>query len=467
MTVLGYILIPVAIITTFFPKWLYRIFVFSALFTASAIANFGEGEGASALQVSTFFGALWLARLTFEQLSTHRLIVDKRVLPHLAWLAGFISIATLSLMMPVYINGSLVIEPPILGATGDAPLYFTSHNVTQLLYLLFDIIVAAAVAHANLNDETRYETEKILLCSGLFIALWGLLQFVCNSTGIPYPYFIFNTSKSVSAMGYLETLGEGATGRVSSATLEPSFFAQSIVTLLPLTIPAWLRKGQVLSVALDRTASVIFVIALLLCTASTAYLCLAAWAFIIIIVRVKTSTLSVRRGVAYLIVGAALCAGAVGAVLVLVPGVANLANLLLINKGSTSSGLERLMTIQFAFGYFEKYPILGIGWGSATSHDLLVFLLANVGIVGAVVFIASMFYVLRTNWRRMERFQSSLEMSRSAWFQSLLIFLLASTITGFPLVSNNFWVILGVAVSTACDTSGTQLSYAGEVLENS
>ena len=64
MTPLGYILLPIGfagmILST---KWLYRLFVFWTLFSATSAINFGQGEDGSALQVWMFFGFLWLLRL--------------------------------------------------------------------------------------------------------------------------------------------------------------------------------------------------------------------------------------------------------------------------------------------------------------------------------------------------------------------------------------------------------------------
>ncbi|MGB6728267.1 MAG: hypothetical protein WBE74_20415, partial [Terracidiphilus sp.] len=124
MTFLGYILLPIGLAgLCLSTKWLYRLFVFSTLFSASAVMNFGEGEHASALQVWMFFGFLWLLRLLVEHLSTLSFSINRRIVRPCLWLIAFLLIASFSLIMPVYINGSLAITSPYLGDETQTPLY--------------------------------------------------------------------------------------------------------------------------------------------------------------------------------------------------------------------------------------------------------------------------------------------------------------------------------------------------------
>jgi hypothetical protein len=131
-----------------------------------------------------------------------------------------------------------------------------------------------------------------------------------------------------------------------------------------------------------------------------------------------------------------------------VPIVRDVLSSVLLDKASSGSALERLMTVQLAFGYFQKYPLLGIGWGSATSHDLLVKLLSNVGILGAFTFFAAVYCVLRANWRALDSFVLPMNLSRFAWFLALALFLFTGMLGEFPLALGNFWLVLGMAIST-------------------
>lgn len=427
-------------------RWLYRFFVFWTLFSASSVANFGEGENGSALQIWMFFGFLWLLRLVMERLSTLSFSIDRRIARPCLWLIAFLFVASLSLIMPIYINGTLTITSPYLGDVSGTPLYFTSHNLTQLLYLIFGGAIAICVAHCNLRDEKRHETERIILLSALFISVWGLLQFFCHLTGIPYPDYIFNNSGSISGGGFAETLG--GISRVSSASVEPSMFAQSLVTLLPLTIPAWLRKGSVLSVSTDRCCTVLFIVLLILSTSSTAYLGLLVLAVALLVSLLRTNTMSIARATRH----AAIAVTGVFAVATIavssVPIARDVVSAAVLDKSSSGSALERAMSVGLAFGYFRKFPLLGIGWGSATSHDLIVKLLSNVGIIGTFTFFAAMYFVMRADWRTLDSLVLPMSLSRFVWFLGLTVFLFTNILIAFPLAFGNFWLVLGMAIST-------------------
>lgn len=456
MTPLGYVMLPIGLAGLFLStKWLYRCFVFWTLFSASSVANFGEGENASALQVWMFFGSLWLLRLIMEHLSTLSFSIDRRILRPCLWLMAFLFVAAVSLIMPVYINGTLAITSPILGDGSETPLYLTSHNVTQLLYLIFGVAITICVAHSNLRDEDRHQTEQIILLSALFISVWGLFQFFCNLTGVSYPDYIFNNSGSASARGFMQTLDIGV-GRISSAAVEPSMFAQSLVTLLPLTLPAWLRRGSVLSIPIDRSCAVLLIVLLILSTSATAYLGLFMLAIVLWPLLLRTRTMSMARASKFAIIAAAAFFAVAALVVSSVPIARDVVNSVLLDKSSSGSALERAMTVGLAFGYFRRFPLLGIGWGSAGSHDLIVKLLSNVGIIGTFTFLTAMHGVIRANWRALDSAVLPMSLSRFAWFLGITVFLCTSVFIEFPLAFGNFWLVLGMAISTCWKAESAQ-----------
>jgi len=451
MTPLGYILLPVGVGALFTSTpWLYRLFVFWTLFSATSVLNVGDADNGSALQVWMFFAALWILRLGLERASSFSFTIDRRLKHASIGVIAFLGIACLSLIMPVLINGRLLISSPFLGDIQETPLIPSSHNVTQLLYLIFGGIIAICVAHRNLHKEHREETERIILYSALFIACWGVFQFACNVTGIPYPDFLLNNSGSASGKGFMQTLDIGV-ARVSSAAVEPSVLAQALITLLPLTLPAWQRRGYVFSRWHDRLLALLMLLVLFLSTSSTSYLGLAIFALVYVLISVKRGAFSRTKAI-FIFAFFALIAAAVVAVSFLsIPFLSQFINAMLLSKASSGSGVERAMTIALAFGYFQKYPILGIGWGSATSHDLIVKLLSNVGILGALGFFYSVFIIVRQNWRKISSRSLSLELSREAWLTSLIVFILTSILIEFPLPFGNFWLVLGMCMATADD----------------
>jgi len=454
MTPLGYILLPVGLGGLFFSsRWLYRLFVFWTLFSATSVLNVGEGENGSAVQVWMFFGVLWLLRLCLERASLLDFSIDSRLKRMTYWTIAFLGVATVSLVMPVIIDGRLLIASPILLDNAQTPLVLSSHNITQLLYLIFGGIIAICVAHTNLDEESREETERIILYSGIFLACWGVFQFLCNVTGMPYPDFLLNNSGAASGQGFRQTLSGLGIHRVSSAAVEPSVLAQALITLLPLTLPAWRRRGFVFSRRRDRMVAVLFVIVLILSTSSTAYFGLAILAVTYVLYAVRTGSFSKMKAISVFAAMGVAATAVVTVAFVSVPVVSGLVNSVLLSKVTSGSALERAMTVTLAFGYFQRYPILGIGWGSATSHDVVVKLLSNVGVVGTVVFFCAIFSIVRSNWRRISRRNSPLELSREVWLMSLVAFVATSLLIEFPLVFGNFWLIIGMSMATAVSAS--------------
>lgn len=440
-------MLPVGMVALFLSKkWLYRFFVFATLFSASSAINFGEGENGSALQIWMLFGSLWLLRLTIESLLRCDFIIDRRIVRPCLWLMVFLLVASISLIMPIYIHGSLAITSSQLGNGSETPLFFTPHNVTQLLYLMFGGATAICVAHSNLRDEDRHVTERVILMSAVLLSAWGLVQLFCKVTGLPYPDYVFNNSGSASGGGYAETLN--GIGRLSSAATEPSVFAQSLISLLPLTLPAWLTRGSVFSINVDRVCAILFIVLLIVCTSSIGYLGIMILGALLVPLLVRTHLVSLGKalkGAAIALAGAAV---AIGLSVISFPLVSDVINAALLTKANAGSGLERGMTIGLAFGYFQKFPLLGIGWGSATSHDLIVKLLSNVGVIGTIAFSGAMYLVLRANWRAMEPLTTSISLSRAAWFLGLAVVLLTSVVNEFPLAFGYFWLVLGMAMST-------------------
>jgi hypothetical protein len=451
MTPLGTIILVAGLSTAVLSKrWLYRLFVFWSLFSASSVLNVGEGENASAIQVWMLLGFLWLCRLLMEKASNFSFSIDRRVFPQCAWLLAFLAVASLSLVMPIYIDGRLAIAAPTLFGTGESPLFFSAHNLTQLLYLILGCAIAIAVAHFNLRDEARLETERTILLSALVVAAWGLFQFWCNVRGVPYPYQIFNNSASVSGHGFLERIY--GYPRISSVATEPSTFAQSLITLLPMTIPAWLKRGAVFSVNWDRFCSIVLLVALLLSTSSVAYFGIVALPVLAMIVLIRAK--AIRRAKAWMLIaaGVVLTTAAIAMVMATVPVVRDVIDLAIFFKANSGSGLERAMTIRDAWSYFREYPLLGIGWGSATSQDLIVKLLSNIGVIGTLAFLAAMYNVLQRSWRSLILFPLPAGLSRAVWLLGFSLFLATSVISAFPLAFGNFWLVIGMTISTGCES---------------
>jgi hypothetical protein len=461
MTILGYIVVPCGIFMLIWSRrWLYRSFVFSLLFSATVILNVRNGENASGVQVWMYFGVLLLVQDLYNWITSKSYQVNRELLVPFLLLSSFIAIATVSLIMPVLIDGRLSIASPYLLDVAATPLYLTSKNFTQLLYLVFGFLTALSIATKNTDAEVREESEKVFLLSGGFVALWGLLQFVCGIVGLEYPSFVFNNSKSLAASGFLQQLAElEGVKRISSVTVEPSMLAQCLYCVLPLAIPSVLKNGCVLSVFWDRCLFGLFFMVLLVSTSSTAYIGFFPFALMCTMLLWRIGHLRRIRTILRWLLALAAIITAFVVIVIFVPFLRDFFNTQLFGKASGGSGLERLMTITNAFSYFIRYPILGIGWGSATSHDLIVKLLSNSGIVGTATFLGFVIAIINRNYAGVTPSLHRDTLSRLVWTLSFAILICTSVILEFPFTFGHFWFVTGMAMATSVVDPISQASW--------
>ena len=450
ITLIGWLLIPMGmILALLFPRQLFFATIFSALFSATAIINIGSGESASGVQVYLYFSSLLVARTAFDGLMHLQVKVSRSIRRPLMYLFGFVLVCFVSIGMPLWIDGRLAIMSAVLLDMTTTPLRFTSANLTGIAYLLLGACSAAVIAQRTVNPDDFRRSVKVYTWSGLFVSFWGMVQLACHALHIPYPALIFNSSATPSAQGFDSLLGDSGLQRISSVAVEPSLFAASLLTIIPFSLMMFLGEGSIVSRRVDRWIFALMFLSLLSSTSSTAYVGLG------VLVVVAMRYLKKYRGIRlrYLVL---LGSGVflVGAGYVLVAPFRDLLGSALFNKSEGYSALERAKSIVYAFSYFREYPILGIGWSSATSHDTVVKLLSNCGVVGLasfVMFVGSILAPLRKRVAAVQPLEGAKVFDSPALLLliNLLVLLSVAVMDGFPYVFGHFWVVLGFAMSAA------------------
>lgn len=440
ITYLGVILMPLGFIWLgFSERWLYRSSVFFVPFTASALVNFPSGFWLSPVQ---FMGSMWFLRCVFKYLT----LSCKMRLTY--WLmSAFFAVVAISIAMPILTDGDLYIHGTIL-LKETGPLHFSSRNITTPMYVLFGLLFAAFVSKRNTSQQLLQETLRVYVVSALFVSVWGILQFACNLIGMEYPYFIFNNSANEVAQGFREII-EG-TARVTSVATEPSTMAQFLVPVLPVVVFAFLLKQPVLSKSLDVMTMAAIIFILLVSTSGTAYLGL-----ILCVIATMIVFTYLRRAVfkVWFVCSAAILV--VVASYITIPFVNEALDLYLINKLASGSGMERLLTIKYAWSYFLQYPIFGIGWGSATTNDLIVALLVNTGIIGLATFTILIGYVVvrligAVSGSRLTHILREVTLAEGRALAILVSFLLSLALqesSGFSYGYAYFWMVLGLVIA--------------------
>jgi hypothetical protein len=447
-TPISVILIPLGVLSFFFaPRLLYWCTVFFLPFSATAVVNFNRTSGATGLQATMFFGVLWMLSEGAGALRKPRLWQSEQMQTSVRRLRFFMFAVVLSLIMPIYINGRLTVDCPDIACTDSGPLKFSFTHITQVMYLAYGVMLTVFIAVKNSDIRQFRKSVRILLTSAIFVSFWGFLQWYCYRAGISYPAFIFNNNTSISAQGYLEELRDLGLARISSVATEPSILAQYAIVALVFAIFAIVGERAVISRFWDRVTLAMTAVLLLMTTSTTAYAGLA----ILLPVSILGMWYLGRLGVVPIgIIGAAVLALYLAYTHSDI--VRAIADQMIFSKSEEYSGIGRINSLFLGFNYFRMYPILGIGWGSSTSADIILKLLSNSGILGLFAFgwfLKSLFSEL---WKSMSRPAPRVRVSERTYWASCLfvasfILIATSELSGFTFVYGHTWFVFGMALA--------------------
>lgn len=311
--------------------------------------------------------------------------------------------------------------------------------------MLYGFLFAYLIAVLNRNAATLRISVKTFMAGSVFASVWAILELVCKVTGIGYPAIIFNTGTSLSTRGYQERLAENIY-RLSSVAVEPSVLAFTLLVALSLYLPFVFGAPALFGKVRDRWFFTLILAVLLLTTSSTGYLGLLIMVLALLVLFGARGILKVRY--------VAIPLAGLGLILLLsayVPLVQQVVDLALLTKADTSA-LERILTVSNSYAMFQKYPVLGIGWASITSHDLIVNILANAGILGLLCFLVAMYTIFRGLYRSIQSRSESLRATGVlsmdfAVFVAIAVVMATSVLSGFLNTFSFFWFLLGLGIA--------------------
>jgi hypothetical protein len=450
--VTGLIILVAAIWLFFFrPRWLYPALIISIPFSATAIVNFSMngsqlGLGRSpekSIMAFQLFTVLWIVREAFSRIPQWRRKGWFLTRRSRFWLLAFIGAVALSLCVPLLFNGTSSVAS-FEAAGGDyfvasVPLQFTRYNVTQFLYLAFGIMMSIFIAAENWHPARLLSTLKLYLWSCVFVAAWGIYQLWCNVTGHAYAAQIFNTSKNLSSMGYMETFSMGSliVDRISSVALEPSDLAEEVLFAFVVLLVCLGLRRAILPRGWNWLAVFLIGIVLLMSTSSTAYFGIFAAMTLSGVALARAGSHRwkhyVALTVAILTLGVLLTAW--------VPLVNTIVQNAIFLKYVNGSGHTRLESVQNAARAFARYPILGSGWPAVQSYDLLFLILANTGLIGLIAFAGLLLPVLRGLWR----LTASRNFLATVILSAIAVALILAEGKGLTYGPGYFWLYLGLA----------------------
>lgn len=451
LTPIGSILISVGVgLFLFAPEHLYTLAVFFLPFSATAIVNVESAGSFSGIQATMFFGALWMVRALVGFWRAPQSPCKQKLWISNAQLGIFVLVALISLIMPIWINGSVSIESPILADPGSTPLHLTFRHFTQSMYLVYGVLFAILVGFRNCDVRQCVSSVRIFVISSMFVSCWGLFQLACFWLDIEYPTYIFNTNKSDYALGYIQELQDVGWKRISSVATEPSIFAACMLIALVFGLYAVVSRHPLISRTWDRIAVCIIGGALLLSTSTTAYVGVVVVALIYVL---SLAYLRLFRRTHAIALSALI--GALLATIILFSPAQNLVSSMIVDKAATTSGIEAITGYILAFHYFLQYPLLGVGWGTVTSRDLILKLLANTGIVGLLAFLAfvvtAMVRLLRV-LRGVSANNPTMKWCSVSLLATFVVLLFVMMTSGFEYVYGQIWFVFGLAIAVPAMT---------------
>ena len=440
ITIPGYVLIPFGIIFLLKSSdLLYIAMLLSSSFSAMSVVNFSTNGHAVGLQATIYFGLLWIMKELYgSDLSSKKALISENR-NALLLLLIFMIVVLISLFVPLIISGDIVLPSDIPELTEAQPIRFTFHNVTQYIYLLYGCVVCVCIMFRNANCADIKLSIKTLLISGVILSCLAIWQFLDFKFDLYYPDYIFNCSHSISARGHIQIFEKLGIKRLCAAAVEPSIYAQYLLVSLSLGVMWIVSERTLFSKNRDYLGYFIMLVMLFMSTSTTAYVGYVMFIVIVSMVTIyyrwRIITLAKIYGISFVVIGS---------ISYMYQG---LFKMVITSKIQEGSGAERLASVATAFEAFKKYPLLGVGWGSIGSHDMIVKLLSNTGILGFIAFFSFIAYIIVQCLKWMALYRDHPDETAIyllGLFCAFIVLLCVSTLTGFPFVFGHWWIIVGL-----------------------
>ena len=380
VTLLGLVLVPLAIAWAFQPVCLLQLTLFASIFAAAAAVIFGS----FGLQPGMVPGLLFIAYVVLQYALGMRYPGEGMAIRTLAPLLALLFYALLSAwVLPDIFAGSILVEPQkqdVLAPGILVPLRFTFGNVTQVLYLAINVVCAVAVAAFMTRAAIPY--ERIIaayLLGGYVVVFLTVWQFGNRIAGIPFPEELLQSNPGWAIVSQ----AIGTVPRVQGPFSEPAGLAGYIVGValccLWLSVRGYrtMRPNLLLALAIGTA---------LLSTSTTGIAILAVGLPLTLAIGsvggVPGALGRIGKTVSLLLLGGLLT---VGPIFVLSPALIDSVSVVVnstLSKGESDSYKERSASDNGALATLEPTYGLGVGWGSYRSSSLVPGILANSGIFG-------------------------------------------------------------------------------------
>lgn len=312
------------------------------------------------------------------------------------WLVLFCLYGSFSAyVLPRIFAGAISVTPLRPIPTGDPfvtfPLAFSAQNMTVSAYLLLTMMAGICAYSVSRTSGAARRIARMAAIVAILHATFGFASVLFAGTPLAAVLEFFRN-------GFYAQLDQTVSGlvRMNGIAPEPSGYASFGFIYFVLNTELWLRD---VDVRWTRFASLFLGSALLMSTSSTAYVGLGGYA-IIAGLRAMAFPGSVSL-VKSLALASLVLIAAIGVVIVLIamPELADVvgrvATRVLLEKGDTLSGEQRMFWALQGFHAFWSTGGLGIGMGSFRSSSILTAILGSTGAIGILTYFAHLLRVFQ------------------------------------------------------------------------
>jgi hypothetical protein len=371
----------------------FTVALFASLpFGATAVATLPALGGASLMLFTPLAGLLTLSALP-RRTATQEL----RAVFASHWAPAVIAVLVLyvvagSIILPRLFAGEISVFVPSMGRIAEVPLMPVSGNITQSCYFAADALLFFAVAMLLLRP-TYFGVLKVAMFCFATVHVGLCLVDLAGKAATGGDILSFLRTAGYSML--TEVQAEGF-WRIVGGYPEASISAAATATALAFTFSYWRSTGHGGALAL----TIILSLLLILSTSTTGYVVALALAigFLADVLRCAgQGRLRVRdvwvlamvvAGVAAMLALAVADENALGPLTRLLQGS-------LFEKASSSSAAERLYWNYKSLMAFVDTSGLGIGLGSSRASSLVVAVLSQLGLFGALALAALSWEILK------------------------------------------------------------------------
>ena len=348
----------------------FGLLIFSAIFPATSVMNFGSLWIMPYYLLAPIFIALQFRSAGMDMYRTH---FRGRNLLICFTLFGVFS----ALVYPVVFSGIQVYSPR-LGSSDETfytfPLTFSIANLAQAAYLVVNALVLFAAA--SLPKSPRLEQQICNSITAAFYFLTGTIgaELICIILGVAFPYQIFENGP-VSPHFDLDLSSPAQ--RMHGTCGEPSYAGLILVGYFAAYFYRYYSgKGTSLK-------ALIAAVAIFLIHSSSAILAMVAVGVMIVVANSPIrfpGLLNVRRSfrLAPVLV--------LGAISLTIPAVISVLQKWIFNKQDTGSFINRTTMDLYSYKILTDTYGIGVGLGSYRPSSLATSALGNLGLFGAILF---------------------------------------------------------------------------------